>query len=101
MEKVEFFTLARPVQERFVESSRGSSAPAPIAVARPPLDLAPVLWGAGSATLLLACAALTKLGYGDLDSSVALAPVRYLAIYAALLTGSAVCAFRAAKLWHK
>src|SRR5262249_2062958 len=49
MKRIDFFALARPVQERFVESTRGHGAPVPLLVARLPLPVAAVGWGCLSA----------------------------------------------------
>ncbi|HEV8550792.1 MAG TPA: hypothetical protein VGQ57_17220 [Polyangiaceae bacterium] len=80
MKRIDFFTLARPVQERFVESTRGQGVPVPLLVARMPLPLAAIGWGALSAAAVLVWIAAVRLGYAKLESPLALQPAWLLVL---------------------
>ena len=85
MKRIDFFSLARPVQERFVESTRGHGAPVPLLVARLPLPVAAVGWGLLSALAVVGWVCLVRLGYGELSNANALQPRWLLAAEIVLL----------------
>lgn len=90
MDRVDFFQLGRSIQERFVESSRGSSAPAPLAIRPLARDTRVLGWGAlGLGAFALAVIAL-RFGFGDLASRYALTPIAFVGVYGGLF---AVAAF--------
>lgn len=95
MKRVDFFTLPRPIQERFVASARGQGAPAPLLIAPPRPAYAAISWGLAAALLVLTWGFVVSLGYGVLESPFALQPQWMLGLHAGLLMGAAVCAFRA------
>ena len=66
MKTVEFFSLPRPVQERFIEAARAQGAPVPILVARPPAPMKVIGWGAAAVGLVIAWILFLQIGYGDL-----------------------------------
>ncbi|HEY3252769.1 MAG TPA: hypothetical protein VGJ91_02435, partial [Polyangiaceae bacterium] len=81
MAKVDFWALTRPVQERFVASTEGAAAPAPLAIrplARDPKSLA---YSACGVCAALAGLLLLRVGFGDLSSRYALAPATFIALY--------------------
>jgi hypothetical protein len=80
MKRIDFFSLARPVQERFVESTRGRGAPAPLLVAALPLPVAAIGWALLSTLCVAGFVYAVKLGYGKLESSVSIQPAWLLAI---------------------
>lgn len=95
MAKVDFWRLERSIQERFIASTQGASAPTPIAV-RPLARDSRVLVYAGLA-VVIACVAVASLrvGFGDLHSPYAIAPLWFMAVYAGLFTLAALFVFRA------
>jgi len=96
MDRVDFWQLGRSVQERFVESTRGASAPAPLAVQPLALDRGVLGWcGLGAGSFLLAIIAL-RWGFGDLGNRYALTPLWFAAVYGGLFTLSAIGFFKAA-----
>jgi hypothetical protein len=97
MQRVDFFRLERPIQERFVASVQGSAAPIPLAVLREGLPRAVVLWTATSLLSLAALIALSRVGYGKLSSAFALQPAAALIPYAALGALAAAAAFAASR----
>jgi hypothetical protein len=99
MQRIDFYKLERPIQERFVASARGSSPPAPLASHREALPRAVLLWGAIGAVALVALFWLGSVGYGDLESSVALQPSWLLVGYAGLGLLSVFAGIRAAALY--
>jgi hypothetical protein len=85
MRRIDFFTLARPVQERFVASTRGQGAPVPLLVARLPLPLAAIGWALLSALAVIGWVSAVRLGYGELADANALQPRWLLVVEVALL----------------
>jgi len=85
MKRIDFFTLARPVQERFVASTRGQGAPLPLLVARLPLPVAAIGWGLLSALAVVGWVWVVRHGYGELASTTALQPRWLLAVEIVLL----------------
>lgn len=94
MQRVSFFDLARPVQERFVETARARAAPSPLAF-RAAFPKRVAIWSALSLSFLLVAAVVTSLGFGDLDSSLAIAPSWKLFVLVVLFSLVAVCAVEA------
>lgn len=101
MKRVDFFTLQRPIQERFVASAKGQGAPAPLMIAPPRPAYAAIGWGLASLALVLSWAFVVSLGYGELESSFALQPEWMLAVHAGSLMAAAACAFRARAVLQK
>lgn len=85
MKRIDFFSLARPVQERFVESTRGRGAPAPLLVASLPLPVAAIGWALASALSVAGFVYAVKLGYGKVESPVSLQPSWLLGLEALAL----------------
>jgi hypothetical protein len=82
MQRVDFFQLSRPVQDRFIGCARGESQPAALlyADADTPRDL-PV-FAAIATGGMLALAVLLRWGFGDSASPVAIQPPVVIALYA-------------------
>jgi hypothetical protein len=96
---VEFFSLARPIQERFVGSCAGTATPAPFALTPLARDPQVLGWcGAGIAAAIGGILAL-RSGYGDLHNAHALAPLGFALLYSAFFAGSAL-AFLCAAARH-
>lgn len=84
MKRTSFYTLKRPLQERFVAATRGLTVPSPLAH-QPLQSRFPVLWiGAGVTSLVLFFIVLS-IGYGKLDSDLALASRWLFGVYGLLL----------------
>ena len=101
MKSVEFFSLPRPIQERFIEAARAQGAPIPILVARPPAPVRVFAWAGGALGFVLAWVLFLRIGYGDLSSSLAIAAPWTIGIQAALLLGAALCGLKAKKAWDE
>jgi len=96
MDRVDFFQLGRAVQERFVEATRGSSAPLPLAIRPLALDSRVLVWSAlGACAFALGIVAL-RFGFGDLASRYALTPFWFAGVYAGLFALSAFGFLKAA-----
>ncbi|HEY3494316.1 MAG TPA: hypothetical protein VGK73_06510 [Polyangiaceae bacterium] len=95
MKRIDFFSLLRPVEERFVDAARGQGVPAPLLVAKEPLPFAALRWGALGVLLLALWAWVSTLGYGKLESSIALQPVSLLVLHLLLPAGAVLAGFRA------
>lgn len=88
MKIVDFYSLPRSIQDRFVGAVVSGFPPAPLALAKGATP-AKLVWlgGAGASFVLLVVVA--RLGYGGLDSGLSLQGVVLLVIYAALVFGIA------------
>lgn len=89
MQRIDFFQLERPIQERFVASARGGSPPAPLATHRQLVPRDVLGWAALAVASLLALPLLGSVGYGELDSGLAL-QARWLVVPYALCGAVAV-----------
>lgn len=84
MQRVDFFGLDRPIQERFVAAARGTAPPLPLVVDRETMPRSVVVCLALAALALAGIAVVSRIGYGKLDSALALQPVGALVVYLAL-----------------
>jgi hypothetical protein len=98
MQRIDFFQLERPIQERFVASARGAAPPAPLASFREPVPRSVVLWAAISVFSMVGLVLFGAIGYGELDSGFALQPGWVMSVYAALGVLAVFAGFRAAAL---
>lgn len=94
MKRTSFYSLKRPLQERFIAATKGLTVPAPLAH-QPLKGRFPWLWILGSVSSLMAFFVALTLGYGELDSELALVPGWMFAVYASLLAASVWCAVQA------
>jgi hypothetical protein len=101
MKRTDFFSLTRPVQERFVAATRGQGSPTPLLVANLPLPLGAIGWGALSALAVIAWGYCVKLGYGQLDSPLALQPEWLLGLEAGLLVVAVLLALQSRRTLRK
>jgi hypothetical protein len=97
MRELDFYKLSRSVQERFVASVTGAGAPLPM-LRQQSLPLESLLWTGVSGMGALAVLALWELGYGSLDSSLAVHTMPMMAAYALFVGVSAFGALRALAL---
>lgn len=94
MKRISFYTLKRPLQERFVAATRGLTVPA--SLAHQPLQIRfPVLWMAGATASLVLFFVVLAVGYGELESNLALAPTWLFVVYGLLLALAVWCGVRA------
>jgi len=101
MKRLDFFSLARPVQERFVESTRAHGVPVPLLVAKPPLPLGALGWGALSLLAVMGWGYTVKLGYGNLESPLALQPVSFLVLQAVCLAVAVAFALQSRRSYRR
>lgn len=100
MQVLDFFGLERSLQDRFVEAASGSVPPTPLAfkAARPqPVVL---LWWATCVLSLVVTVGLLTLGFGSLDSSLALLGTPWAVLLAALVGLAVFSALHALALDH-
>src|SRR5262245_33853132 len=95
MKRIEFFQLTRAVEERFLESSRGQAAPMPLLVGAPPPPFDAIRWGAAAVAAFVVWIWVASLGYGALESGLALQPTWMAGVHAILLALTAGFALRA------
>ncbi len=101
MQQIDFFSLNRGIQERFIEAARAQGAPLPVLVARPPTPLGALAWVAGAVGVLAVWVIFLSAGYGELDSSLAIARTWTIGVHAVLLGLVIWIALRARKIWQK
>jgi hypothetical protein len=97
MLKVQFFTLSRPLQDHFVDATRGIGIPVPILERHEP-QRRHLLWIGIAVGLVLAWALFSVLGFGDLSHSWAIAPAGLLLVHFVLGFCVLMCLFRAMAL---
>src|SRR6185503_8620428 len=95
MKRIDFFQLTRAVEERFLESTRGQAAPLPFLVGAPPPPFDAIRWAAAAAAIFALWIWVASLGYGNLQSSLALQPKWMAGVHALLLALTVACALRA------
>ena len=88
MKAVDFYKLPRAIQDRFVGSVMSGFPPAPLLAIKgaKPTRL---VWLALTGVCLVALVIVTRVGYGALDSGLALHSGKALLLYAALIFGLA------------
>jgi hypothetical protein len=100
MRKLDFYGLPRALQDRLIESSQGVAVPRPLAVLSEP-DLPTRNWallGVGAGVLW---AGFTALGFGDLDSSLAIGGLPHLLGHLVFAAVASYCGLRAyASSWQ-
>ncbi|HYQ46908.1 MAG TPA: hypothetical protein VER11_33285 [Polyangiaceae bacterium] len=101
MAKVDFWGLTRPVQERFVATTAGAAAPAPLAIRPLASDPRGLAYSAFGVCATLGGIALLRVGFGDLSSRYALAPTTFIALYAGCFALGAVGFFMAVARYVK
>ena len=88
MKAVDFYKLPRAIQDRFVGSVMSGFPPAPL-LATKGAKPTKLVWLALTGGCLVALVIVTRVGYGSLDSSLALHSAKALVLYAALIFGMA------------
>jgi hypothetical protein len=96
VKRVDFYKLERPVEERFVDATRGQGV-VPLLVGKMPLPLDAVAWGFGAFVLLVGWAFAATRGYDDLGSPLALQPTWMLGVHIALPMLAVVCGLMSAR----
>jgi hypothetical protein len=88
MKAVDFYKLPRAIQDRFIGSVMSGFPPAPLLASKGgrPTKL---VWLGLTVVCLIVLVIVTRVGYGSLESGLALHTWRALLLYAALLFGAA------------
>lgn len=84
MQRVEFFRLERPIQERFIAAAQGVTPPLPLAVKPEAVPQAVFVWVAVGLAALATLFAVLRVGYAELESQYALQPGGFLVLDIAL-----------------
>jgi hypothetical protein len=100
MQIVDFFSLERSLQDRFVEAANGAVPPTPLAFkpARPRAGV--LVWWAVCLVGTIGTIALLGVGFGSLESPFALLGTPWAVVLAALIAFSVFGALRALALDH-
>jgi len=96
-QKIDFYRLSRPMQDRFAAATRRSAPPAPLLFDPAPRTRA---WGylGASAVFVAAVAILLCVGLGQVSSPLAIHGKKALAVDVALLAAAAYCVVHAAAI---
>ncbi|MCL2450288.1 MAG: hypothetical protein FWD17_15180, partial [Polyangiaceae bacterium] len=92
--RIDFYGLARPIQDRFAAATRRSAPPAPLLAHQTP-RVTPWALLAGSVVLLVAESMLLHAGFGDVNSPLAVHGFVAVAADVVLLAGAAYCVLHA------
>ena len=95
MRQAQFYNLPRSVQDRFIDATRGQGVPKPIAFNRY-RNLETFAWAGGALGTAIIWYLFGRVGYGNLDSSLAIAPTWVIVVHILLAAGTTYCALRAA-----
>jgi hypothetical protein len=100
MQIVDFFNLERSLQDRFVEAANGAVPPKPLAFtpARPRPRV--LLWWGSCALAVASVVGVLALGFGSLESELALHGVGFAVLLALLVALAVFAALRALTLDH-
>lgn len=101
MHEVQFFALTRPVQDRFIELTRGKGTPKPLLFQAPP----PNPWALGlnitGAVLVMASLVYASLGFGSLRHAYALQRPSAIGVYVALLCAGGLALVAALRIRNR
>ena len=101
MQRIQFFSLPRPVQERFIESARGYGAPVPLFYRALATDRKVIAFTATAGLLFSGCITLAKVGFGDLQHRWALNPPLILCAYGLLLSLACAALVASVRNWKR
>jgi hypothetical protein len=74
MQRVDFFRLERPIQERFIAAAQGVTPPLPLALRQEAIPRLVFVWLSLSLAALALLILSWRVGYGQLESTYALQP---------------------------
>ncbi len=94
MRQTHFYSLPRAVQHRFVESTRGVGVPAPLLV-KLHKSRRHLWWAFAAALIAAGWLVFASVGYGDLDSPLALSPTPLVLAHVLFAAGLTYCVLRA------
>jgi hypothetical protein len=94
MQRFDFYSLPRSLQDRFIESTQGVAVPLPIAL-RISKNPARLVWLAASLIFIIAWVAVGVRGFGDLNHSAALGGPTLAVVFVLLALCALGCAGRA------
>ena len=101
MQKFQFFNLPRPIQERFIESTRGNGAPKPLLYQAPAQNLWALVLAFTGGFLFALCAVLARIGFGNLNHRWALNPPFAILAYSGLLCAAGATLVGAVRNWNR
>ena len=101
MQKLQFFSLPRPIQERFIESTRGNGAPKPLLYHSPANHRRVLVLAVTASFLFVLCGAIARIGFGDLNHRWALNPPYVIVAYSGLLCSACVSLIGAVRGWNR
>jgi hypothetical protein len=85
MNSIQFYSLRRPMQDRFIESTRGAGAPKPLLFQAPQQSPWVLRLNVLGAVIVGCCAVLACWGFGSLANRFAIQPPKVIFVYAGLM----------------
>lgn len=101
MQKIPFFSLDRPIQDRFIESTHGKEVPNPLLYQKPPPNPRARFWAILAFVVFAGGAVFAWLGFGKLDHRWALNPRWAIFVYCAVACLSLLALLRAVLAWDR
>jgi hypothetical protein len=101
MHKVPFYFLPRPIQDRFIESTRGNGAPKPVLYQPPKANPWALGLAIAAAVLFALCGVIASRGYGNLEHRWALNPLWMILVYMGLLGMVTAALLKAVLIWNQ
>jgi len=101
MQKVPFFSLERPIQDRFIESTHGKEVPNPLLYQKPPKNPRARFYSLLALLVFAGGAIFAWLGFGKLDHKWALDPHWAIGVYCGVASLSLLALLRALLAWDR
>ncbi len=101
MQKIPFFSLDRPIQDRFIESTHGKEVPNPLMYQKPPQNPRARVYSLVALVVFAGGVIFAWLGFGKLDHPWALNPRWALSVYCAVACLSLLALLRAVLAWDR
>src|SRR5215472_3721558 len=98
MDRLDFYKLSRPVQDRFIGSANGNGFPTPILEQREGTREPPI-WLAASGVAIIALIVIYRMHLGDLESRISIHGWLAALVYWLLVSAAFFGLLRALGLW--
>jgi hypothetical protein len=101
MQKISFYSLERPIQDRFIQSTHGKEVPAPLLYRKAPHNPVARAFTLVALGVLLGGGIFSSIGFGKLDHRWAFDPRWAVFVYCGVVTLALAALLRAVLLWDR
>ncbi len=101
MHPIHFYTLRRPMQDRFIESTRGVGAPKPLLFQAPPVSPWVLRMNLLGAVILGVCAVYAGWGFGNLEHHWAIQARSAILVYSGLMSAGLLALVAAGRIRNR